>query len=227
MFDDASLDTSIFNTAQSEADKSLLVKFYTKSVQNASKSAAEGRPVFIEKEYIEIRFAGNRTDAIARPATSSDKARFPAHYDAFKRRIELPEEGTPLGEWPAISRTQADELSFFNVKTVEQLANVSDTHGSKFMGFHGLRERARQFIELSKQHVEVEAMQGELAKRDATIKDMQAQLAELMATHNTTTKVIGELPTPPLDPALLTDIDDKPKPTKRRRRAPATTVAEA
>jgi len=174
-------DHNIFDAQQNEADKALLVKFYLKSVQDSSASSAEGRPIYREKEYIEIRFPGNRTDAVARPATPADKQRFPRHYDAFKQRIEMPVEGTPLTEWPAISRSQAEELSFYHIKTVEQLANVSDSNGTQFMGFNGLRQKAKEFIELSKSAVEASELKLELEKRDNQIAALQAQIDKLVS----------------------------------------------
>lgn len=172
-------DHNIFSQQQNEADKALLVRFLTKSIQDKTQSAKEGRPIFREKEYIEIRFPGNRTDAVARPATEADKARFPEHYKAFKNRIEMPEIGTPLSEWPAISRSQAEELSFYNIKTVEQLASVNDQQGQKFMGFQGLRQKAKEFLELSKSVVEASQLRDELKQRDDLIAKMQAQLDRL------------------------------------------------
>lgn len=175
----ADFDHNIFAAPDEEADKALAVRFYNKTVQDKAKSDKEGRPVFREKEYIEIRFPGNRTDAVARPATLDDKNRFYRHYDAFKRREEAPEEGTPLSEWPMISRTQVEELAYFNVKTVEQLAAVADHQAQKFMGFNTLRDKARKFLEQSKRGVEAVQLERELASRDEQIAAMQAQLDKL------------------------------------------------
>lgn len=173
-------DHTVFTREQNEADKALLVRFFTKSVQDNARSAQEGRPIFRDKEYIEIRFPGNRTDAVARPATSKDKQRFPAHYKAFKERVAMPEVGTPLGEWPVISRSQAEELAFYNVKTVEQLASVSDSQGQKFMGFNGLRQKAKEFLELSKGVVEASQLRDELKQRDEVIQGLQKQMDDLI-----------------------------------------------
>jgi len=175
------IDHTIFTQQQKEADKALLVRFYTKSVQDRTQSAKEGRPIFRDKEYVEIRFPGNRTDAVARPATAADKARFPEHYKAFKDRVDMPEVGTPLSEWPAISRSQAEELAFYHIKTVEQLASVNDAQGQKFMGFNGLRQKAKEFLELSRGVVEATQLRDELKQRDDMIATMQKQLDQLMS----------------------------------------------
>lgn len=154
------------NTA--EADKNLLVRFFYKNVQNKLESEAQGRPVFKEKTYIEIRVAGQRDVQACRPATHKDKQRFPAHFEAFEKRVEPPTEGMPLVEWPQITRTQAEELSFLNVKTVEQLVNMNDSHVSKLMGGYSLKEAARKWLE-----------KANSAEADAEKEELRAQVAAL------------------------------------------------
>ena len=213
----ADFDHNIFSASQDEADKALAVRFYIKTVQDMTKSEAEGRPVFKEKEYIEIRFPGNRTDAVARPATLDDKARFARHYEAFKRREEVPEEGTPLAEWPIITRTQVEELAFFNVKTVEQLAAVPDHQAQKFMGFNTLRQKARDFLEQSKRGVESAQLERELASRDDQIAKLQAQV-EMLVNSN-----MAETPDTPTtvdqgEAAVSQAESPAPRPRSRRKK---------
>lgn len=166
-------------TQQQEQDATLLVKFFIKSCQDTGASATQGRPVFREKEYIDIRIPGDR-DGVARPATHRDRERFPKHYAAFQQRIEAPEEGTPLTEWGPISRSLADEMAFHNIKTVEQLANVSDTLCQNFMGAAMFKQKAQQWLEHTKQDVTVQDLRDELAQRDAQLATMQAQIDQLM-----------------------------------------------
>jgi dsDNA-binding SOS-regulon protein len=162
------------NTA--EADKSLLVRFFYKNVQNKLESQQLGRPVFKEKTYIEIRVAGQRDVQACRPVTYADKQRFPRHYEAFEKRVEPPTEGMPLIEFPAITRTQAEELSFMNVKTVEQLASMKDANLSKFMNGYKLRDQAVKWLESNTLAVD-DAEKEELR---ATVADMKDQIAKLM-----------------------------------------------
>ena len=102
-----------------EVDKALLVKFFMKPKQDKGQTEKEGRPIFKDVEYVDIKIPGNRGAGACRPATPADKARFPEHYAAFKQRTEVDlDAGTPLTEWSVISRSQAEELSFFHIKTV-------------------------------------------------------------------------------------------------------------
>ena len=161
----------------SKMDENLLVKFFHKEREDKAKTLAEGRPCFKEVEYIEIRIPGQRDAQACRPASSRDKQRFPRHYDAFQRRVEIPEEGTLLKEWPQISRSQVEELAYLNVKTVEKLASTSDIHLNKLHGGVALKQRAAKWlVSAGKTQLlaEKEALQ-------ATISSMQAQINDLLA----------------------------------------------
>ena len=161
-----------------EADKNLLVRMFTKDVQNKLESEAKGRAIFKEKTYIEIRIAGQRDAQACRPITHADKQRFPAHWEAYQKRVEPPTEGTPLSEWAVISRTQAEELAFINVKTVEQLSTVADTNIQNFKGGYGLREKALKWLK----RTEIEADKRDKSEMRNEIEELKAQIAKLAAT---------------------------------------------
>lgn len=167
------------NGKQAEQDAKLLVKFFVKTKEDVTKSAEQGRPVFKELEYIDIQIPGNRGSGIKRPATFKDKQRFPKHYAAFKQRIELPQEGTPLTEWPVISRSLAEEMAFHGVKTVEHMADMADNIASSFMGGQSFKAKANEWLERAKKDVTQSQMEVELAKRDAQIAALSAKLDAL------------------------------------------------
>ena len=178
------MQTAEFNhedfSNQSEADKALMVRFFYKNVQNKLETQAQGRPVFAEKTYVEIRIAGQRDVQACRPATHADKQRFSKHFEAFEKRVEPPTEGMPLIEWSKITRTQAEELSFMNVKTVEQLASMKDSNLQQFMNGYALRDKAVKWLESNS----VETDDREKAELREQIATLQAQMAEILGGVN-------------------------------------------
>lgn len=175
----ADFDPNIFaKSAQAENDKHLLVKFYFHPKEDKAASEEEGRPVYKEVEYISITLPGTRS-GVTRPARSSDKSRFPAHYQAFKDRVDMPVEGTPLAEWPGVSRSQVEELAFSNIKTVEQLANVADSSISHHRSGVSLKQRAAQWLAQAKSSVTVADLEAKLASRDKMLDKLQAQVEKL------------------------------------------------
>ena len=166
---------------QASLDEQLLVKFFTKAKQDATETKVQGRPIFKDIEYIDIKVPGDRHTGVCRPARERDKARFPRHYKSYKDRIEGDYvEGTPLMEWAAITRSRAEELSYFNVKTVEQLANMSDVNAQNFMGINELKRKAKDWLEAINEGLGQAELQAELTKRDAQISTLQAQVAQLL-----------------------------------------------
>lgn len=194
----ADFDYKDFETGQqAQGDATLLVKFYLKSTPDAAKSAAEGRPMFKEVEYVDIKIPGSRTGGACRPARQKDLERFPRHYAAFKNRIEEPNDGTPLAEWPAISRSQADELAFFNVKTVEQLAEMSDTNAGQFMGMNALREKAKAWLAKAAEGAPALALAAVVAEKDAQIAMLSERLNALEGNAPNVTSIEPPTNLPP------------------------------
>ena len=236
----ADFDVESFEAkAQSEEDKKLLVKFFVKPRPDQAETVKQGRPIFKDVEYIDIRIPGDRTGGVSRPASHADKQRFHPHYDAFKQRTEVPLEGTPLIEWPLITRSLAEELAFHNVKTVEHLSIMSDTHSGKFMGLNSLKAKAVKWLEQAGEEAKVHELQEQLLERDerialqgSQIDLLQKQMLEMMGDKAKTPAPaqadwpsghqMHAVPTPTTEPAaaapsLTSELDDvetpEPEPT--------------
>lgn len=181
-----------------QGDEHLLVRFYMHPAQDKRASAEEGRPIFKDVPYVHIMQPGNKENIIHRKATDMDKQRFAEHFRKFEaRENQEAMEGTPLSEWPGMTRSQAEELKFYNVLTVEQLVGMSDTNAQNFRGMGELRNRAKAFLDSSKEAAGAEALAVATKRNEeleATVADMASRLAALESG------------------------DDAPK-TKRRRKA--------
>ena len=160
-----------------KSDENLFVRFFNEDVEDKEASAKAGRPIYKTREMCGIRVPGKQHENcyVARRYI----ARFPKHYQAFKARENTPEEGTPLSEWPQMASTQVKELAFFNIKTVEQLANVTDNIIGNFQGGVTLKRKAQEFLAAAENGVNAAALEKELAERDNTIEAMQKEMAEL------------------------------------------------
>ena len=195
-------DSSIMNMAMpmggGNPDDILLVKFTIEPQKNVTRSLEEGRPIFEDKEWISIMAPGSRNE-VRREARMQDKDRFPRHYAAFKNRQDQQvNEGTPLSEWPGATRSQVEEMKFWNIVTVEQLAGVADSTMGQVRGLVTLKQSAIKYLDASKGNAAAEQL--------AEQKAINAKLMErLEALENTE------------QPMVLDDLEPPPK--KRRRRA--------
>jgi hypothetical protein len=159
-------------------DDSLWVTFEMASHFDGVATRETGRPIFKMEEYIKIVVPGDTTTVIHRPVRPGDMERFPRQYQAFKIGAEQ-QQGYPLSEWPHINRAQVDELAYFKIQTVEQLASVSDTVTQKFVGLNQLREKAKQYLERMNSEAPTAKLEAEIKNRDEQLSAQQAQIDAL------------------------------------------------
>jgi hypothetical protein len=159
-------------------DETLLVQFYTRPHLNQTKTTEAGRPIYEDAEYIRILQPGNKDSIIERPARDTDRQRFPKHYQHFKSRQEGEfMSGTPLSEWPGVSRAQVEELKYFNIHTLEQLVGMPDVQAQKIMGVNLLKDRAKKYLEAA----QVESAAAAIKERDDRIVQLEGVISKLSA----------------------------------------------
>jgi len=113
---------------------------------------------------------------VDRPVNEMDARRFADRYAKWKAGAGNVVEGTPIASLPKMTPAKVEEYKFFNIHTVEQLAEAADNVGQKFFGFQEDKRSAKAFLELAKGNAPIEKMQAELKERDAKIDELQAQV---------------------------------------------------
>jgi hypothetical protein len=157
-------------------DDTLHVKFSVHPRIHPTKSEEAGRPIFEDTHYIMIMQPGNKDNIVHRPATERDKKRFAEKYKKFLAREDQEAvEGTLLEEWPGITRSQVEELKYMHIRTVEQLAAVSDANSQNIMGIQMLKAKAVKFLDAADSNKAAEIQQ----KNEETIAALTARLLAL------------------------------------------------
>lgn len=159
-------------------DASIWVEFSFKPIYQGFESEKQGRPVYKDAEFITMEFPGDRTKKIEREVTPEDKLRFPKHYDVFKAQGEQVMAGTPITEWPPITKSQALEFKGMKIHTVEQLAGLPDT-ALTWLGARDMRAKAQAYLDNAAGGAAVSQLQHENKALKADLDAMKAQLAEL------------------------------------------------
>lgn len=157
----------------SKEDKALAVRFLLEPVRNEAKSKEAGRLVCDEVEFCEIRLPGS-TDVIRNVVSDVQRGRFSRQYAAFKNGQDQDvASGTPLKEWPIMTRSQVEEARYLGVRTVEALAQIPDTGIQRLgMGWNEMRQKARDWL--------IQAKDGSaLARLRTENEEMRARLATL------------------------------------------------
>jgi len=178
------MQTADFDVADFEdrtrGDKNTLVRFFIRPVINEAKSAAEGRPIYEDKEYCEIHVPGNQTNIPVKPVDAIIKRRFSNQYARWKATGEAEfVEGTVLSEVPWLSRSQVEELAYLKIRTLEQLAGVGDDVCSRTIGLTELKRRAGLVLASSKDSSVLTKLEAELKQRDAEILGLKQTIEAL------------------------------------------------
>ena len=166
-------------------DNKTYVKFYIRPLHDEEASAEQGRPIYHDTEYIEIRTPGNETNIIRRPVSDLDRRRFSGQYRSFKAGELEQTTGTPLSEVPWITRSQVEELSYLRINTIEILAEVNDDVCTRIPGLFKLKQRAQIYVQQAKEAAPNLALQKkneELENRLATMEQAMEEQSKLIAS---------------------------------------------
>jgi hypothetical protein len=192
---------------EQNADSRLQVRFYKRPVQQEQESIEAGRPIYKEFDFVHICVAGDTLTEIDTYVLPSHKTRFPIQWAQYQNRVGASEPdviGTPVAEWPLVSKSQAEELRAIKFYTVESIANASDQQLQRIgmvagMSPYAFRDKAKSFLNLAissaetdKRDQEINSLKEELAKKeletakmkaetDAKLAQMQDQMAAILA----------------------------------------------
>ncbi len=171
------------------SDRGVYVEFRFQPVQDEEASRRHGRWVGTDVEYAFVTLPGGRTKIPLR-VTDEVRARYRLEYDAWKRGEEAPLNGMSLKEWPAITRSQAEEYWRLGVRTLEDLVAVPDTVLQQLgSGARALQNKARAWLataqasgvgaeELAALRQDNEALRARVAELSAQVATLAAQRPE-------------------------------------------------
>jgi hypothetical protein len=130
----------------------------------------------------------------ANPAVAMARARWDAikpSYESWKSGQEMPVNGTPLAAWNALTPEHADVLRSRFVRTVEDVAQLTDAHVERIPipRMRDLIRQAQLFVEsadttrfahsLEKKEHEIAALNGQLESQRDEIAALTAKVQDL------------------------------------------------
>jgi hypothetical protein len=143
-----------------------------------------GRPIYVDREYIRKMIPGDRENEVVRPVRPEDIVAYRARYNQFKSGQTQAIAGTPLEQWPGLTKAQVRELAFFNVRSVEQLAQVSDANLSKIGTYTAIRKKAQDWLAAARGAAPVEEARAEARRATEEVAELRRQLAEIQKHQN-------------------------------------------
>jgi hypothetical protein len=201
------------NDPQYTTPEGSALRIWRDSARNNYLSEQHGRPIFDEVVYVEDitpGFSGSipvfEVKRVLAPEAETSEPMYGMQYERYKSYIKDFESGTdidnkltgtPLKEWPEISRSLAASLNASKIFSVEALAEISDTRLSA-IGPDGRswREKAKAWLAVAKDAsyatkiaADLEHMRNDLTARDTEIKRLSAQIEALQAAGGKPVKV--------------------------------------
>lgn len=151
-------------------------------------SGSKDRLEKVASEWIEGLKEGARQERIPQSWVSA----YVRAMKDFEESRETPIDGTSIKEWPMISQSQVNMLLDLNIRTVEDLSQVSEEAISLMgMGARALKSKAQAWLDSASKNGKVaselaslrqasEAMKAALETKDEQIKTLQMQLKTLL-----------------------------------------------
>lgn len=161
-----------------EDDRSLVVRFFVKPKLMGFKSTEAGREIYEDREYIEIRIKGQDKQVVIEEVTAKHKQKYPIAYTMFLHQKPQVVVGTPIEQLPGVGPSLAHNLKGMNLRTIEDLAGISDENTLQAigMGARDLVKRAKAFLDKSTS--DTVAMREQMAAMQKTIDELKASNAK-------------------------------------------------
>jgi hypothetical protein len=195
------LDFSAFEAAalQNTRGSRNSVRFYTDTVPNKAKSDKAGHPVYDTIERAMVRVPGSRDET---PVRIDDKfmAEYGPLYERWKKTQEQPVDGVPLEQWAPLPKALVEEWKFFGVRSVQDLANLSDTNAQKMgMGVIEWRKKAQAWLEQAADHASSQRLVSENEQLKREIERLTKQVNDIAAKAD----AVKAAPAPTMDIAAI------------------------
>lgn len=157
-------------------------RFFLEPVHMAFKSEQAGKPIYEDREYVQIITPGIAKSQPIEEVNADHKRRWPREYQIFQDGLEEPIDGTPLEQWTPMTPAMCLMLKAMHIRTVEELAGITDTVLQDIgMGGRQFRDRAKAYVEATETEAPLQAAIARAEAAEAAVQSLQRQLDDLKA----------------------------------------------
>jgi len=163
------------------------VQFEIRAIEDRNASIAAGHAVYKDVEFVKITPpGGNLVHEVA--VTDQHRERFEKQYDAWKRGVEIPVDGTSIRMWPPATPSVVEMCIAARIRTVEELAEANSNALTRIgMGAQALKEKAAAWLKeaetrgvIAEENADLKLQLNEQA---VAIDELRAELARLTADN--------------------------------------------
>jgi len=138
-----------------------------------------GRPIYVDREYIEIQVPGDMENIPHRPVCPADISAHREQYEKWKLGQDQAVAGTPLSQLSGMTKSLQKQFEFFNIRSVEQLAATSDANMGRVGPLLSFRKKAQDWMAAIKGMAPIEEARKEAQRATEMTRNLQAQIEDL------------------------------------------------
>lgn len=127
-------------------EEGLFAEFHLHPVLQPEESQKEARPVYRDEVYIRIQIKGQKNQVVDRKMRPNDEHDFPRAWVKWKQKDAKITEGTPITALPGVGPSLEIELEVLGVRTVEDMAALTDAGISNIRGGRMIQQRAKAYL---------------------------------------------------------------------------------
>lgn len=160
-------------------DKASWVVFYKGSRHNEFESKAQGKPIFDAVDFIKVHHPGEPSNIYNQPVRPDiDPYMWPKEWDAYKRGKTDDTSGTPLSVLFPANPELVDHLKALHIRTVQQLAGLSDSALQGVQFGRELMNKAKAYLDISEKGKEFHEVNLKIEQQAAQIADLTRALSD-------------------------------------------------
>lgn len=159
----------------------LSIRIYPGLIPDKAKTLENGYPTSMEVPFIQVRIPGDSSFERNGPITEEEKQLYPRHWKRYQENQSTEGiVGNVLEEWTPMPRSMVDSYKHFGVRTVEQIASLSDVNARAVPQGAQWRDKAKAWLEAAKAAAPLGQLEAKNRDLEAKMAAMQKQLDEAM-----------------------------------------------
>ncbi len=168
----------------------LSIRIYAGLVPDKAKTIENGYPASKEVPFIQIRIPGDASYERNGPMTEEEKRIYPRHWKRYQENQSTEGiVGSVLDEWTPMPRSMVDSYRHFGIRTVEQLAAMSDVNARTVPQGAQWRDKAKLWLENAK-------AAAPMSQIEARMREMEQQIASLKMERDEAMKALDKATDP-------------------------------
>lgn len=159
-------------------DQPSWVRFYKGTVFQEHKSKVTGIPTYDPVDFVRVHHPGEPSNIYDQPVREIDKLLWPKEWDAYQRGTAEGVSGTPLSVLFPAQPDLVKHLEAQFIKTVQQLATLSDSALQNIQFGRELQNKAKAYLDIADKGKEFHEVNLKIEQQAAQIADLTRALSD-------------------------------------------------